>query len=739
MTSSFPAWRGRFRVEALSWCPRPPSGGEVAFALRKETLTSKVSIMSSASVQITSEDGSVLDIERVPHSLPIPDAKALRGLRRAMRDNPRINLSDEAIEAATGIFIDVPRLILLASHKDGVDGLSTFYAGATALYVLEGVSDAVSLSTVLGNPRLSHLFNAPNSPAATGVIDSFGHQLAQLRVDFATPADARAVVEAVARETLRQEGADYSDSILSNGVMTPVEGVMTEVHYADGSPPTITTALYDGISRAVSAGRVRLHDPTVTEAEMIRAVGAGFGHNFAATRAARRRWYTRDAEQHNAALERDGLSMATLRQLQARRVPLRLVVGAAIPEDAAPGTLLAAIATAQSARHISVNVWGDAAQDAMTARRMVAHLVNRGLVSQEFATLVADDVLTADQVQAFAQELDLNIGSLCVAEGHITPLWRALLIVYVLTRQHIFIEAKRFIRSDRGFGQVRDERYAGFLGVLIDIPWRAAKPGSTDVARRAWRNGGALTSAVFQDWTPVLGSPEVLRRKADAGDLNATTTLAVLAGTALIADAVLTRDTGSKVDDGRVPYRATPAVLLASWAITAHGRRQAQSVVETFDPAKAGGTGEGRSAQADYTYPHIDANGRSVPDGAAIQILLEGHLFEQADPKRAADERRKRRAAKAAAAGRTQSREERNELRRLELFHTLGQGADMVKTLATEAVDFPHPLKEHPMGNRVEWQKLRKSVHALDELLIDVRPPATPEPSQSEDADRTEA
>lgn len=67
---------------------------------------------------------------------------------------------------------------------------------------------------------------------------------------------------------------------------------------------------------------------------MTRLVATSFGDNFAASRAARRRRYTRDAEQYNAALERDGLSMATLRQLQARRVPIRLVVGAVIPENA---------------------------------------------------------------------------------------------------------------------------------------------------------------------------------------------------------------------------------------------------------------------------------------------------------------------------------------------------------------------------------------------------------------------
>ncbi|MBX9397247.1 hypothetical protein K4749_27580 [Streptomyces sp. TRM72054] len=694
--------------------------------------------MSSSRVQITSEDGSVLDIERVPQPLPIPESKELGTLRRAMRDNPRINLSPEAIEAATGVFLDVPRLVLLTTHKNGVDGLGTFYAGATALYFLEGVADAASLSTVLGNPRLSHLVNAPTSPKPSGVVDDSGRQLAQLRVDFASPAEARALVEAVARETLQQHGADYSDSILSNGVMTPVEAVISEAHYGDGSPTTYTAGLYDGISRAVSSGRTRLHDPAAHAAEMVRRVATSFGDSFNASRAARRRAYIRDAEQYNAALERDGLSMPTLRQLQARRIPLRLVVGAVISEDAAPDTLPAAIATAQSARHISVNPWGDAAQDAMTARRMVGHLLARGLISEEFATLATEDGLTSDHVTGLVAEFGLDRASVCAPDGSLTPMWRALLIVHTLTRPHIFVEAKRFIRSDRGFGQVRDERYAGFLGVLIDLPWRAAKPDTTAVARRAWRNGGALTPEVFQSWTPVVGSPESVRQLADDGDHNAVTTLTVLAGTALMADAVLTRDTGSKVDDGRVPYRATPPALLSLWAATAHGRRQAQAVLETFDPTKAGGTGEGRSVQADYTYLHVDLQGQTIPDGAALQTLREGHLFEQADPDRSTKERRERRAAQVAAAGRTQSREDRNEQRRIDLLDNLGQAVSTVKNLITEAADFPNPLKEHPMGSRADWQEVRENVRALEDLLIDVRPPAEPHPGRTPDADRTQ-
>lgn len=162
-------------------------------------------------------------------------------------------------------------------------------------------------------------------------------------------------------------------------------------------------------------------------------------------------------------------------------------------------------------------------------------------------------------------------------------------------------------------------------------------------------------------------------------------------------------------------------------------------MLEIFDPTKAGGTGEGRSVQADYTYLHVDLQGQTIPDGAALQTLREGHLFEQADPDRSVKERRKRRAAQAAAAGRTQSREDRNEQRRIDLLHNLGQAVSTVKNLIIEAADFPNPLKEHPMGSRADWQKVREGVRALEDLLIDVRPPAEPHPGQAPDADRTKA
>ncbi|MFI7103223.1 hypothetical protein ACIBK8_28185 [Streptomyces sp. NPDC050161] len=694
--------------------------------------------MSPTSVQLTDENGDLVQIDRVPGPLPIAEAKELGQLRRAMRNNSRINLSDEAIEVAVGGFLDIPRLTVLATHKNNVDGLNSFYAGVAQLLVLEGLFDAECFSTALGNPRLSGQVKAPLAPAPTGVRNNAGELLAQLKVEFESPAHARQVVEDVARETLRQEGADYSDSILSNGVMTPVEAVLTEAHYADGSPATLTAALIDGTSRDVSAAAARHYKPDATPAEQARTVASTFGDNFCASRTMRRRAYNRDAERHNAALARDGLTMATLRQLQTRAVPVRLIVGAVLGEDKTDDVLAAAVATAQSSRHISVNRWSDAAQDAMTARRMVNHLLHRQLVPPAFAALVADEELTAEQISSLVpgRESDAMYGH----NGRIHPLWRAVLIVHTLTRYKIFDEAKRFIRSDRGFGQVRDDRYAGFLGVLIDMPWRAAKPATTDVARRAWRNGGVLYPGVFGEWEPVPASAERLRKFADDGDTNARHTLTVLSGTALMADAVLTRDTGSKVDDGRVPYRATPPVVLAPWTSTARGRWQAKTVVEAFDPNKAGGTGEGKTVQVHYTYAHVDEAGEPIPDGATHEILVEKHLFTQANPERAADEQKKRRQEQVKREAEQKiTREERNEKSRINLLHTIGEARAVVDRLAAEVADFPSPLTEHPMGGPADWTQVHKNLRDLEYALLDVRPPAETEPTRLSDADRREA
>jgi hypothetical protein len=695
--------------------------------------------VTTSSRTVITEDGTEIQIERSPRPLPLPEPKDLTALKRRMTANPHINLSPSAIEAAVGVFIDLPKVTRIATYEADVDGLSSQYAGSTHLYAMEGEADAESPSFVLGNPRLGHLLRGlPNAPRVTGVEDENGSLLAELRVEFDSVEDAERLIESTVRETLKEQGANYSDSILGHGVMTAVEAVVVEVAFLDGSPSVFRVVPFDGTSRLASAALVRYHDVTMAPAEGVAHTARVLRRSLRVSQRKRRADYLREAAAINVAHGRDGLTMPVLRQLQARRIPLRLIVGAEFSQDGGTDELPAAIATAQSTRHISVNPWREAAKDTVTAQRTVQHLLQASRVSDAFMTLADHQVLTARQVKELFGSVDQKL--VLDADGRARPLWRAVVIVHRLTDEAIMAEAKRFIRSDQGVASVQPNRYAGFVGVLVDMPWKWAKPQTTDAARNAWRNGGVLSEQIFEeDWVPLIASVEELVELADAGDVSARLTLQVIAGTALIADGILTRDRGSKIGEDGVTYRAAPPLLLTTWIETSHGRLQAHEVVQTFRHDQAGGSGTGRSVQADYTYKLVGRSGALVRDGETFKILKEGDLFDQANPKRAEEERLKLETAKKASQKKKNlSREEMNELRRSEVLDHVGRAATLVQQLAAEVPDFPQKLSEHPFGQRADWQLTRGKIHDLGESLVDVAPPQPPPPPLFEDDEDAE-
>ncbi|MEV0408149.1 hypothetical protein [Actinoallomurus sp. NPDC050550] len=108
---------------------------------------------------VVTEDRTEIQIERVPWPLPLPQPKDLSTLNRRMHANPNININitDEAIDTTVGTFLDLPKVIRIATHEAGIDGLSSQYARSTHLFMLEGDVDPKSLSCVIGNTRLGHL------------------------------------------------------------------------------------------------------------------------------------------------------------------------------------------------------------------------------------------------------------------------------------------------------------------------------------------------------------------------------------------------------------------------------------------------------------------------------------------------------------------------------------------------------------------------------------------------------
>ncbi|SFJ84084.1 hypothetical protein SAMN05216275_1138 [Streptosporangium canum] len=697
--------------------------------------------MSPHARTVVTEDGTEMQIERDPRPLPLPDSKDLSALKRSLRANPNINLTGAAIDTAVGMFIDLPKVIRIATHQSGIDGLSSQYAGSTHLFMLEGEADAEAPSYPLGNPRLGDLLHGvPKGPRITGVRDEDGCLQAQLVVEFDSVADAESLVESTVRGTLQDPGANYSDSILGHGVMTPVEAVLVEVRFADGSPSLHVAALYDGTSRVTSAALVRYRESTDPAQNVARAAQE-LRRALTTPSRKRRAAYLKEAEAANLAYVRDGLTMPVLRQLQARRVPVRLIVGAQFSDENNLAELPAAITAAQSTRHISVNPWREAAKDTVTAQRTVLHLRQADQVAESFVHLIEDRPLDDKQVEELFPGADPELVT-DPATGRARPLWRAAVIVHTLTDPEVHKEAKRFIRSDQGIAMVHPHRYAGFVGVLVDLPWRWAKPQTTDTARNAWRNGGVLSDGILKDdWEPLFESIEELVRLADDGNVSARLTLQVLAGTALLADGILTRDRGSKIGEDGVTYRATPPVLLASWADTRHGRLQAIRIVRGFNPTRAGGSGTGRAIKVDYTYPLVDEKGDPVRSGESHRVLIEGDLFDQANPEKAAEGReeineaqRKRDAQK----GHKPSREQLNEQRRFMIVENIGRAGTTVQQLEAEIPDYPSKLSEHPFGKRADWQLMRKRINDLGESLITVMPPADPEPPLFDDPEEKE-
>ncbi|MGW5155758.1 hypothetical protein ACWEPN_09780 [Nonomuraea wenchangensis] len=686
---------------------------------------------------VVTEDGSEMQIEREPRPLPLHDSKDLSALKRQLRANPNIKLTATAIDVAVGLFIDLPKVIRVATHEAGIDALSSQYAGSTHLLILEGEAEGDALSYVLGNPRLGDLLKgAPKGPRITGVRDEAGHLLAQLVVEFGSVAEAESLVESTIRGTLLDPGANYSDSILGHGVMSPVDAVLVEVRFTDGSPSLYVVALYDGTSRAASAALVRYHDSTLAPAQNVALVAQKLRAALTMSSRKRRATYLKQAETANLSYERDGLTMPSLRQFQARRIPVRLIVGAQFSDESNLNELPAAITAAQSTRHISVNPWREAAKDNVTAQRTVLHLRQAGRVSEAFVHLTEDRPLNDEEVNDLFPGADPALVTDLVT-GRAQPLWRALAIVHTLTDSKVSKEAKRFIRSDQGIAAVHTHRYAGFIGVLVDLPWRWFKPQTTDTARNAWRNGGVLSEGIIAGWKPVFEPVEELLRLAHEGDAPAQHTLQVLAGAALLADGILTRDRGSKLGEDGVFYRATPPILLSTWVDTRHGRLQAAQVIRDFRHESAGGSGTGRSVDVDYTYPLVDEKGVPVPSGQSHRVLIEGDLFDQASPQKSAEGRDDHEKARVLRKGKP-SREQLNEQRRFTILDMVGRAASAVRQLELEIVDFPSKLAEHPMGKRADWTLIRSKIGDLGESLITLIPPADPEPPLFDDDEESE-
>lgn len=666
-----------------------------------------------------------LHIQRFPNHRPYSSSKAVQGLKRALQSNNRVTLDEDAIEVVAGLFADPARIARIAGcDRNGVDGLAQVKSAHTELYIIEGEVDFSRLVPLV-NPRLGHL-NDNLVRSLQGALTADATQLAQAEIRFADPTEAKHLIGETSVRTLEQKGADYSESILTHEIMTPIEVVLVRVLFDDDTPSVVVPMPFDGISRTVSTQKVALGGkPGNQGAGLTDKLREEFQRRLGVESAKAVKRFRSAVQSYNAELDRRGVTMSVLRTARSLTVPVRLIVGGDFLTDS-PEALPSAIATLQSARHISINPWHDSAEDAMAAHRMVVNLANNHHVGSTLLNLVDNRADREDAVRQFGPDADLVLGE----HGWVSPLWRAVALIHTLTRTTPFKEGKRFIRSDLGIQRVGKDKFGGILGVLVDLPWRSSKPATLSSARKAWRNFGVLTNEVWDNWTPIVAKPEELATRALEGDHDARMTLLVAAGTAVIADGILTRDTGSKADDGRTDYRATPNVLLSNLLNEEHGIRQAATIVSHFDPDSQGG--DGGDSRETYIYPLVHPSGQHVIDGTVSKAVKEGDLFRQADPERAEEEESERRKRQQQDRPQKISPEQRNGYRRSALGRHLQKAQDTVSSLCNEIAEFGSgKLRQHPFGTPEEWKALQVRTRELNENLLTSSPPPVPVDAES--------
>lgn len=677
----------------------------------------------SSEISVTAESGDPIFIQREPRTRPDNRAEDVSKLKKSLLDNPRVTLDRAAVEVVAGLFADPVRIHRVVKPDNGVDGLAQVKSAQSDLYLIEGDIDFARLVPLV-NPRLGHL---PDNlfRSMTGAVDEHSNPLARGEMRFANVDEAVRLIGDTVWATFKHKGTDYSESILTHEIMTPIEVVLVQVVFDDGTPPAIVAVPYDGGSRTVSAAMVALGPPPSNPADFRNKLKASFTRRLLVKPAAALKTYRAAVTSYNAALAR-GLDMDVLRKGRSLTVPARIIVGGEfLAEGATHEALPSAIATLQAARHININPWDNPAQDAMAVHRMITSLALHHHISPAMVRLASNTATISDLRDLYGADA-AGAGD---DTGTIDPLWRAVFLVHALTRETTFEAGKRFIRSDLGLRQVNRDRYAGFLGVLLDQPWRSSKDATLTAARHAWRNFGALASDVWNHWRPVITTPDRLAQRALDGDENARITLLVAAGTALIADGVLTRDTGSKVDDGRTDYRSTPNQLLGTLLAPSntHGIRQAATVLAHFKSDAQGG--DGNNDRETYTYPAVGPDGALIASGTVHKSLQEGDLFRQADRARATQgeqDRQKRKADRARLRGQQHlTPDERNEQRRGTVVNLLHQAHGVTDELRAEIKRFPRSLRQHPFGTHDEWEKLTDLSKNVDRDVNRSEPPET--------------
>ncbi|MCC3769892.1 hypothetical protein [Streptomyces sp. UNOC14_S4] len=666
-------------------------------------------------------------------------AKAVRAGER----NPYTRLSDDAWHA-------VARAVV---HPEALAGqLRLQQAGSAASMLVEEHVDGATLRSVHARVWLTELFpglqprtgqeHLPTAdPDVLGVLDGESPQAA-VRYRYRDRSHLRDHILQTFEATLRINR--YDESILARRVTRAVIAHPVVFEFEDGTEPVHALAVRDGITRLASAWKV-LAGASASSVEVAQQAV----RLLLAERPQRRGAAERPLSQRMAQGREDVLaelrgeflkgvageqpSARAIQIGQASVLPAQIAVGV---EAHRGGSLRGAdlfddaVRSILASVHVEFKAWDPSAQNVEVGTRALKRVVQTGVDDWETDELQGLYDLVVGR-KSFSSTPDVFRDDRIPG----TPLWRAVYIVHSLTRESLFEPLKRYAKEIKGDKRMGDKGFAGLLGPMVDLPWRAAKQRVLKQARNAWQNGGVLCPDVLRDgWVPTPTADfTTLVDRALVGDISARNTLAVAGGVALIADKLIARNVGSAVAANIVPFRADVHKIVGglSQADNEKGLWILALAANAFDAGRLplnSLTEKQFEKQHDDTVPgdhyelvsvDLDAPDRVRRDSAdAAEPLTQYEVVATSDPQLAAQMEGERRASDNEL-GREKSIPEQlaDERRSFESRLDLTmRSLERLMTLGGESGTL------HPMGSYEEWVKLHSRAIDLQNVLYNCAP-----------------
>ncbi|WP_058046179.1 hypothetical protein [Streptomyces roseifaciens] len=640
-------------------------------------------------------------------------------------------------------------------------------AGAAASMLVEEHVDGATLRSVHARVWLTELFPGlqPRTgqealptpdPEVRGVLSERGPQAA-VHYRYRDRGHMRDHIYQTIAATLRINR--YDESILARRVTRAVIAHPVVFEFEDGTEPVHALAVRDGITRLASAWKV-LAGPSASSEEVAQeAVRLLFAERPQRRGAAQRPLSQRMAHGREDVLSElrgeflkgvagDEVSLKAVQIAQASVLPAQIAVGVEAHRGGSlrgPDLFDDAVRSILASVHVEFKAWDPAAQNVEVGTRALKRVVQAGARHWEPVEL-------RDLYDLVVGRKDASATPAVFRDDRIpgTPLWRAVYIVHALTRTGFFEPLKHYAKEIKGDKRMGVPGFAGLLGPMVDLPWRAAKQRVLKQARNAWGNGGVLCQDVLHgDWDPVPTEDfTTLVSRAMAGDDNARNTLAVAGGVALIADKLVTRNVGSAVGIA-VPFRADVHKVVGSlarsdnekglWtlALAANCFDAERLPLNALTEKQFEKGNDGSVAGDHYEVVSVDlaSPDRINRDGAGAPVpLTQYEVVWISDPGRAALEESERKATDGEA-GTSKSIPEQLAGERSSLDTRLDLARDSLDRLVALGAESG---TWHPMGTHEEWTKLHTKAIELQNILYNhapVVPSAEDEDAYDEEAE----